>query len=59
MLFFIGVREVPADADEKVVVVEETIKKTFCVYQYSFLLVIYFYHNCTFPLRFPLFLCGS
>lgn len=31
MLFFIGVREVPADVREKVAVVEETIKETLCI----------------------------
>jgi hypothetical protein len=39
--FFIGVREVPANAGEKVAMVEETIKETLCVHQYSFMLVIY------------------
>jgi hypothetical protein len=50
---------VPADAGEKVAMVEETIKETLCVYQYSFMLVIYFYHNCAFPFRCWLLLCGS
>lgn len=59
MLFFIRVREVPADAGEKVAVVEETIKETLCEFQISFMLVIYFYHNCAFLLCCRLFLCRS
>jgi len=36
---------VPADADEKVAVVGETIKETLCVFQNSFMLATYFYDN--------------